>query len=363
MAILIDPPEWPGHGTVWSHLVSDADYAELHVFARRLGVPRRGFDLDHYDVPVSLHERAVALGALPVTAKELLKRLRASGLRVRQAERGTVTAIRRRQYLDAEWLLLGEMLGIGADGIGGAADRWRGIGEALLARWNEPHRHYHDERHLEDVLLSLDQLAVRGERVGVETLLAAWFHDAVYEGSTGVDAGADERASARLATDTLLGLGLDPALAHLVGELIVDTTPAREPRQDGASLALLLDADLSIFASSPERYAEYAAAVRQEYAHVPDVDFAPARARILAAYLAQPAIYHSETARKLWEERAHANLASEFAILAPAAQIAAERGGDAAGLARRYAGIPRRDEGVQHVRDQYAPGQHRRPLR
>lgn len=84
MAILIDPPVWPAHGTVFSHLVSDASYDELHEFARRAGVPAKAFDLDHYDVPERMYDDLVALGAQPVRARDLVKRLIASGLRRRQ---------------------------------------------------------------------------------------------------------------------------------------------------------------------------------------------------------------------------------------------------------------------------------------
>lgn len=81
MTLYIDPPAWPGHGRMWSHLVSDASFAELHAFAARLGVPRRAFDGDHYDIPAARHADAVALGAVPVGSKELLLRLTAAGLR------------------------------------------------------------------------------------------------------------------------------------------------------------------------------------------------------------------------------------------------------------------------------------------
>ena len=61
--ILIDPPLWPKHGTVWSHLVSDSSIEELTAFAERAGIPRRGFDLDHYDVPAERYDELVAAGA------------------------------------------------------------------------------------------------------------------------------------------------------------------------------------------------------------------------------------------------------------------------------------------------------------
>ena len=81
MAVLLDPAVWPWRGLLWAHLVSDTSYDELHDFAARLGVPRRGFQGDHYDIPASLREQAVQLGAQEVTARELLRRLKGAGLR------------------------------------------------------------------------------------------------------------------------------------------------------------------------------------------------------------------------------------------------------------------------------------------
>jgi hypothetical protein len=82
--ILIDPPNAPGHGRLWSHLASDTSYSELHAFALAIGIPERGFDRDHYDVPSERYDDVVAAGALPVTSRELVVRLRAAGLRRRK---------------------------------------------------------------------------------------------------------------------------------------------------------------------------------------------------------------------------------------------------------------------------------------
>ncbi|WP_299037486.1 DUF4031 domain-containing protein [uncultured Pseudokineococcus sp.] len=82
MAVLVDPPRWPAHGREWSHLVSDVSLEELHAFARRVGIPARGFEGDHYDVPAERLEDLLAAGAVLVPAGELLRRLVASGLRV-----------------------------------------------------------------------------------------------------------------------------------------------------------------------------------------------------------------------------------------------------------------------------------------
>lgn len=91
MTVLVDPALWQRHGRFWGHLVSDTSLEELHALARTAGIPDRGFDRDHYDVPAELHARLVELGAVPVTAHELVRRLRASGLRVTGRERRTET--------------------------------------------------------------------------------------------------------------------------------------------------------------------------------------------------------------------------------------------------------------------------------
>ena len=198
MAILIDPPLWPALGTLWSHMVANSSGKELHAFAARLGVPRRGFDSDHYDVPKSFHAGALALGVEAVGSRELFHRLRSSGVRVRA-----------------------------------------GLGGHVMARWNDPYRAYHDERHLHDVLLALDRFSVRGERIAAAALLAAWFHDAVYRGSA-----ADDGDSARLAADELSRVGADRDLVGEVGEQILATDPAHVTRDPAEPLAQLLDSSL-----------------------------------------------------------------------------------------------------------------------
>ncbi len=87
MTILIDPPRWPSHGRLWAHLVSDTSYDELHAFAMSQGIPVRGFDHDHYDVPQDRYDLLITAGAVPVDSRELLQRLLAAGLRQPQRDR------------------------------------------------------------------------------------------------------------------------------------------------------------------------------------------------------------------------------------------------------------------------------------
>ena len=88
--IVIDRPLWRWRGRRWSHLASDAGYDELHRFAARLGLRREWFQGDHYDLPEHLWDDAVALGATPIDSRELVRRLRAAGLRRSRRDRGAV---------------------------------------------------------------------------------------------------------------------------------------------------------------------------------------------------------------------------------------------------------------------------------
>jgi Protein of unknown function (DUF4031) len=84
LTILVDPAVWPWRDRRWAHLVSDQSYDELHAFAEQLGIPRRAFQGDHYDVPADYRDRAIELGATAVSSRELIRRLIDSGLRLRK---------------------------------------------------------------------------------------------------------------------------------------------------------------------------------------------------------------------------------------------------------------------------------------
>ena len=100
VTIWIDPPAWPAHGRLWSHLVSDTSYDELHVFAAAQGIPARGFEGDHYDVPEERYAALVAAGAVPVDGREVVRILQRSGLRIQKRRHERVV----RAVPDAPWL-------------------------------------------------------------------------------------------------------------------------------------------------------------------------------------------------------------------------------------------------------------------
>jgi len=187
-------------------------------------------------------------------------------------------------------------------------------GEYLLARWSEPQRHYHTVAHLSavlDVVESHAQLAPHPERVR----LAAWMHDAVYDPRALGD--ANERDSAEFAEGLLATLGVPAATAAEVARL-VGLTAGHATEADDPDGELLCDADLAVLAGDEEAYASYAAAIRREYAHVPEDAFRDGRAQVLTALLELPSIYRLDPLRAAWEERARANLSRELQVLRPA---------------------------------------------
>ncbi|WP_157253097.1 HD domain-containing protein [Nonomuraea typhae] len=179
----------------------------------------------------------------------------------------------------------------------------------LVARWSEPHRHYHTLDHLHAVLAAVDDLADLAEDAAA-VRLAAWFHDAVYDGRPGWD----EERSAQLAQRRLPGAGVAAARVGEVARLVRLTAAHDTLRDDDANGAVLCDADLAVLGRPG--YAAYAAAVRREYAHVPDDLFAQGRAAVLRRLLAVPRLYRTERARELWEERARRNMTAELGSLA-----------------------------------------------
>lgn len=87
MAVLVDECRWWFRGRRWCHMVSDSDLVELHALAESVGIPRRAFQGDHYDVPEELRSAVLEAGAVAVGSRELVRRLRDAGLRLTPAER------------------------------------------------------------------------------------------------------------------------------------------------------------------------------------------------------------------------------------------------------------------------------------
>ena len=199
---------------------------------------------------------------------------------------------------------------VGRMGIDAAAAR--PVLDELVRAYGDPARHYHTLGHITELLGLLDR---NGRQIAdpdaVE--MAIFFHDAVYE-PTRSD---NEAASAALARDRLGGLGVAGTLIERVEQLVLATRHLEHTQgPSDPDLEQLVDLDLAILASPREVYADYARAIRAEYAVFADDRYRPGRRRVLRGFLARERIYLSPHLHDLWDAAARANLAWEIDALA-----------------------------------------------
>ena len=180
------------------------------------------------------------------------------------------------------------------------------LGEDLLQRYCEPHRHYHSLAHLEDCLSQAANLRPQFVHAG-EVEYALWFHDAIYD----TRKSDNEQRCADWARQSALAAGLSAAAAQRIHELILATRHASLPAT--ADAALLIDIDLSILGADATRFDAYEHEIRSEYHWVPSFLFNLKRKQLLREFLARPRIYSSAAHQARLELPARANLARSIA--------------------------------------------------
>lgn len=195
---------------------------------------------------------------------------------------------------------------------------WRALGvpipenqvlATVLAGYAEPHRAYHNLRHLEECFGHFDAVEHLARRPG-EVAIALWFHDAIYD----THATDNETRSAEWARDVVEKTGGSIEVAARVADLILATRHATGPTQGDA--ALLVDIDLAILGAPEPRFDEYEDQIRREYGWVPEPLFRATRSRILGEFLARPRIYSTDFFAERRERPAQANLRRAIAQLA-----------------------------------------------
>lgn len=184
-----------------------------------------------------------------------------------------------------------------------------GLRDELLAAYGEPGRSYHGIDHVGAVIDRLEELAAAGTEFDREpVLLAAWFHDAVYDGER--DAEERSAAWAEEALPALTGTETAAEVARLVR-----LTESHDPGDDDANGCALSDADLGVLALPENEYGDYAAAVRAEYSHLPDDVFATGRVRVLTSLADRARIFRTPHGGEAWEARARENIERELSGL------------------------------------------------
>ena len=177
--------------------------------------------------------------------------------------------------------------------------------EDLITAYTAPGRHYHNLAHIEDCLALLARVENLSEREHDILTEAIWWHDVIYD-ATRAD---NEERSAELA-----GQHVRADIAADVARLI-RLTKTHDVHAGDRLGAILISIDLSILGAEPARYDSYAAAIRQEFIHVPEADYRAGRARVLDHFAARPVIFPDPAFAAKYDPRARDNLARELASL------------------------------------------------
>jgi predicted metal-dependent HD superfamily phosphohydrolase len=173
--------------------------------------------------------------------------------------------------------------------------------ERLMAAYSEPHRKYHTLQHLDECFARLEELRTEAKHPE-EVEFALWFHDAIYD----TKRQDNEAKSAEWAGATARAHNLPADVTERICRLILVTRHDAEPHERDEKV--LVDVDFSILGAVPERFDEYEAQVREEYAWVPQIMFRAKRRAILKGLLARRSIFNTPKFVKTYEKSARANL-------------------------------------------------------
>lgn len=200
-----------------------------------------------------------------------------------------------------------------------AIDQWF---ERLWKCHSEPQRHYHTVVHIWEILKWIEALE---ESLDVQSPLqfAAFFHDAIYDPTSA----KNEIQSANLWNEFCHDVGLLNEELHQIARTLILATERHAiiPSDDDTSnliaadpylQALFLDIDMAILGKpTTDAYLAYAALIRKEYQHVPQVIYCEKRAEILQGFLNKSHLYLSPIFKELLEGYARRNLSAEIHLL------------------------------------------------
>lgn len=203
--------------------------------------------------------------------------------------------------LHQRWLALGQELAVGGHS-------WNAEGKRLISSWARWPRKYHSTPHLYACLQHF--LRVRDQLNNPTAVaLALWFHDAIYWPWLP----RNEEKSADWATDFMHRIGLNPALAEEVKQLILDTRHQAVPAAGDAHW--MIDIDLAILGQTTAVYRQFEKDVRSEYRWVRWHSYVKGRSAVLQSFLDRPRIYNTDPFFERYEASARQNLHHALAAL------------------------------------------------
>lgn len=180
--------------------------------------------------------------------------------------------------------------------------------EELIEMYTQPHRYYHNLRHLEVIineLANVENLINDYEAV----LFAVFYHDVIYN----VANNDNEARSADWAKTRMKDLGIHHQMIDKVNNYIL-ATQSHDGNIDTDG-AYFLDADLCVLGKNWDEYLTYAQSVRGEYSIYSDELYNAGRKKVLQQLLLKPTIYQSTYFQHKYEAQARENMTREIALL------------------------------------------------
>src|SRR6185436_11288662 len=170
--------------------------------------------------------------------------------------------------------------------------------EAVRLHYRQPHRGYHNQDHLDELIVLARQ---HTPDLDEAEQLALLFHDAIYV--PGAPRGDNERLSGLLMRATVAALGLAGLDLDRAARIIEATTHAEPPPAEAARVC---DLDLWRLAAPWEAFQQHALGIRHEYLplHADEPAFWKARNGFYESMLGKPTLFATDYFRQHFEDRA-----------------------------------------------------------
>ncbi len=180
---------------------------------------------------------------------------------------------------------------------------------AIITAYTAASRHYHNMRHVDDILQNLATFRKEANNINVLTF-AAIYHDLIYN----TRRKDNEEQSAVYAEQEMTGFSIPQDIIESTAAVIRATIHGNSTSDD-PDISLFLDCDLIILGANKDLYKRYAEWIREEYRWVPGILYRRNRKRLLKQFLAREQIYNLPDIREKYEQQARDNMTQEIAVL------------------------------------------------
>ncbi len=181
---------------------------------------------------------------------------------------------------------------------------------ALLEKYNEPHRAYHNVGHLVELFEYFEKY--RDQIQDQQSIaLALFFHDVVYN----ISDTDNEEQSAKYATKALSELNVNTETISRTADLI-EMTKTHLSAESDLDASLMLDMDIAALGAPTEQYKKYSQAIEAEYTtNLPTQKYYKGRLRFLESIKQRDNLFITKTFKDIFEKQLLKNINYEQNLL------------------------------------------------